>query len=125
MKTNCLTCIGLLMLLTSCHTQKQLEPPTTTPEHKPISGMDYSPTNLIIMYDAEIGKEPLLKAIQEIQAEVIYDYSIITGMAIRKPETMSLEATKDYFEKVNGVLSVNYDHIYHLDDPVNPKPIDR
>ncbi len=122
--------IGLLMLLTSCHTQKQLDPPTTItkdepistiPEHQPISGMDYSSTNLIIMYDTEIGKEPLLEAIQEIHAEIIYDYKIITGMAIRKPDTMSLEETKAYFEKVDGVVSVAYDHIYRLDDPVKPK----
>ena len=122
--------ISLLVLLTSCHTQKPLDPPATVPEdepvstipeQQPISGMDYSPTNLIIMYDAEIGKEPLLEAIRDIQAEIIYDYSIITGMAIRKPETMSLEDTKAYFEKVKGVTSVAYDHIYRLDDPVKPK----
>lgn len=118
---NILFCIGLLALVTSCHAQKQLDPPTPLPEHQPISGIDYSPTNLIIMYDAEIGKEPLLEAIREIQAEIIYDYSIITGMAIRKPETMSLDATKAYFEKVKGVVSVAYDHIYRLDDPIKPK----
>lgn len=122
--------IGLLVLLTSCHTQKPLDTPTTVseeksistiPEHQPISGMDYSPTNLIIMYDAEIGKESLLEAIQEIHAEIIYDYKIITGMAIRKPDTMSLEDTKVFFEKVKGVTSVAYDHIYRLDDPIKPK----
>jgi arabinogalactan endo-1,4-beta-galactosidase len=73
------------------------------------------------MYDAEIGKEPLLAAIQEIQAEIIYDYNLITGMAIRKPETMTLKATKAYFENVKGVVSVAYDHIYRLDDPIKPK----
>lgn len=114
-------CIGIMALLTACHAQKQLDPPKTIVKHEPISGMDYSPTNLIVMYDAEIGKEPLLEAIHEIQAEIIYDYSIITGMAIRKPETMSLEATKAYFEKIKGVLSVAYDHIYRLDDPIKPK----
>jgi hypothetical protein len=129
-----LICIGLLVLLTSCHTQKQLDSSTTIPEdqpismipeHQPVSGMEYSPTNLIIMYDAEIGKDPLLEAIQEIHAEIIYDYHIITGMAIRKPDTMTLEATKAYFEQVKGVLSVEHDHIIHLDDPVRPKPVDR
>lgn len=113
--------IGLLLLLISCHTQKQLDPPTPVPEHQPISGMDYSPTNLIIMYDAEIGKASLLEAIQEIQAEIIYDYNLITGMAIRKPETMSLDATKSYFGNVKGVVSVAYDHIYRLDDPIRSK----
>ena len=110
---NLLTCIGLLVLLSSCRAPKQLDTPTPVPEHQPISGMDYSPT--------EIGKEPLLAAIQEIQAEIIYDYNLITGMAIRKPETMTLEATKAYFENVKGVVSVAYDHIYRLDDPIKPK----
>lgn len=137
------TYFGLLVLLTSCHTQKPLDPPATVPEdqpasiisedttvstiprRQPISGMDYSPTNLIVTYDAEIGKEPLLAAINEIHAEIIYDYKIITGMAIHKPDTMSLEATKTYFEKINGVLSVAYDHIYRLDDPIRPTPVDR
>lgn len=29
------------------------------------------------------------------------------------------------FEQVKGVLSVEHDHIIHLDDPVRPKPVDR
>ena len=127
---SCMICFSLLVLLASCRTHKQLEPPvtppeenpiSTIPEHQPVSGMEHSPTNLIIMYDAEIGKESLQEAIHEINAEIIYDYHIIKGMAIRKPESMTLEAAKEYFEKVKGVLSVNYDHIHHLDDPIKPK----
>lgn len=35
-----------------------------------------SPTNLIIMYDPEIGKGPLLSAVQSYGAKIIYEYSI-------------------------------------------------
>lgn len=39
-------------------------------------------------------------------------------MALKKPDGKSLEATMLIFKKVKGVLTVEYDHIYHLDDPV-------
>ena len=73
------------------------------------------------MYDQETGKGPLLKAVKEYKAEVIYDYSIIPGMAIKKPDEKTLEETMLYFKKVKGVVSVEYDHVYHLTDPVKPK----
>ena len=73
------------------------------------------------MYDAEVGKQPLLDAIKKVKAEVVYDYNIITGMALRKPADRTLEATMDYFRKVKGVVSVEYDHVYRLTDPVKPK----
>ena len=38
-----------------------------------------------------------------------------------KPEDKTLEETMEYFRKVEGVTSVEYDHIYHLTDPVKPK----
>ena len=82
---------------------------------------EHSPNVFLVMYDAEIGKEPLLEAIREYKVEIIYDYSIIPGMALKKPEDKSLEETMRYFKTVEGVLSVEYDHIYNLTDPVKPK----
>ena len=73
------------------------------------------------MYDAEIGKEPLLKAIKEYKCEIVYDYRIINGMALKKADDKSLEETMRYFKKIKGVVSVEYDHIYHLTDPIKPK----
>ena len=73
------------------------------------------------MYDAEIGKVPLLKAIKEYGCEIIYDYSIINGMALKKPEDKMLEETMAYFKKVEGVTNVEYDNIIRLTDPVKPK----
>ena len=107
-----------LLFFTSCKTKQNIE--TVLPiqhEYTP----EHSPSVLIVMYDQETGKEPLLKAVKEYKAEIIYDYSIIPGMAIKKPDDKSLEETMQYFKKVKGVVSVEYDHVYHLTDPVNPK----
>ena len=82
---------------------------------------EHSPNVFLVMYDAEIGKEPLLKAIKEYKCEIIYDYGIITGMALKKPKDKTLEETMQYFKTVKGVTHVEYDHIYRLTDPVKPK----
>lgn len=106
-----------LLFFTSCKTKQNIE--TVLPiqhEYTP----EHSPSVLIVMYDLETGKEPLLKAIKDYKAEIIYDYSIIPGMAIKKPDSKTLEETMQYFKKVKGVVSVEYDHIYHLTDPVKP-----
>lgn len=80
-----------------------------------------SMTNLIISYDEEIGKEPLLAAVKAYKAELIYDYSIITAIAIKIPEGTDIHDAIEYFKKVKGVTAVERDHIYHLTDPVQPK----
>ena len=82
---------------------------------------EHSPSVFLLMYDAEIGKDPLLKAIKEYKCEIVYDYGIINGMALKKPEDKTLEETMHYFKTVKGVTNVEYDHIIHLTDPVKPK----
>lgn len=80
-----------------------------------------SPTNLIIMYDAEVGKDALLKAVKEYGAELLYDYSLITGIAIKIPDGKHILEAIEYFNKIKGVTAVERDHIYHLIDPVKPR----
>ena len=82
---------------------------------------EHSPHVFLVMYDAEVGKEPLQKAIKSYKCEVIYDYKIIHGMALKKPENKTLEETMHYFRGVKGVLSVEYDRINHLVEPVRPR----
>ena len=81
----------------------------------------YSQNTLIIMYDTEIGKEPLLKAIKAYKAEVIYDYNITPAIAIRIPEGTDIHDAIAYFKKTKGVVSVERDRIYRLTDPVRPR----
>ena len=82
---------------------------------------EHSPNVFLLMYDAEIGKEPLLKAIKEYKCEIVYDYGIINGMALKKPNGKTLEETMQYFKTVKGVTNVEYDHVIRLTDPVKPR----
>ena len=82
---------------------------------------DVSPNTLIIMYDPEVGKEPLFAAVKEYGAEIKYDYSIIPGIAIKIPDGKDIHDAIAYFKKVKGVTTVERDHIYHLIDPVKPR----
>ena len=83
--------------------------------------LEHSPNVFLIMYDAEIGKDPLLKAIKEYGCEIVYDYGIISGMALKKPDNKTLEETMQFFKTVKGVTTVEYDHIIRLTDPVKPR----
>lgn len=102
----------LAATLAGCRTKQ--EAVTLPPASHDAPGMEYSPTTLIIMVDAEVGKEPLRRAIAQSGASIIYDYNTISGMAIRKPDNMTLEQAIELFKKVEGVLSVERDHIMHL-----------
>ena len=93
---------------------------TIVPIHKD-DIQEHSPNVFLIMYDAEVGKEPLLKAIKEYKCEIVYDYGIINGMALKKPEDKKLEETMQYFKTVKGVTNVEYDHVIRLTDPVKPR----
>ena len=79
----------VLILLTSCRTKEHIE--FSTPillEQKIVP--EHSPDVFLIMYDAKIGKDPLLEAIKEYKCEIIYDYGTINGMALKKPEDKTL-----------------------------------
>ena len=69
----------------------------------------YSPNVLIIFYDETIGKEPLLKAIKEFNATIIYDLKIMKSITIKIPDDKKIEEAIDFFQKVDGVLTVNRD----------------
>ena len=108
-----------IILLTSCRTKQTVE--LLAPKQEQQLNQDYSPNVFLVMYDAKVGKEPLQKAIKTYKCEVIYDYNIINGMALKKPEGKSLDETMQYFKEVEGVLTVEYDRINHLIEPVKPR----
>ncbi|MBQ8051495.1 MAG: hypothetical protein IJ197_07995 [Bacteroidaceae bacterium] len=120
--TPTLLLILTLLLMSSCKTKKdtiEARPfPSVVEEGR---GIEYAPSTLIIMVDAEIGKEPLHKAIKNYGATIIYDYSIIPGMAIRIPDGKDIHEAMTFFKKVKGVVSVERDRITRLTDPVRPK----
>ena len=109
----------VLLLLVSCKSKQTVE--LSTPIRGQQVDQEHSPHVFLVMYDAGVGKEPLQKAIKDYKCEVIYDYKIINGMALKKPENKTLEETMHYFRGVKGVLSVEYDRINHLVEPVRPR----
>ena len=83
---------------------------------KDMGGEEFAPFTLIISYDTIVGTAPLNSAITAYRAEVIYRYRIINALAIHIPEDKDIHDAIRYFEKVEGVLAVNRDRIYHLHD---------
>ena len=108
-----------LIALTSCKTKHTVELSAPIESHK--YEPEHSPNVFLVMYDEKVGKEPLQKAINEYKCEIVYDYGIINGMALKKPEDKTLEETMQYFKGVKGVTTVEYDHIIRLTDPVKPR----
>ena len=108
-----------LIALTSCKTKQTVELSAPIESHK--YEPEHSPNVFLVMFDEKVGKEPLQKAINEYKCEIVYDYGIINGMALKKPEDKTLEETMQYFKGVKGVTTVEYDHIIRLTDPVKPR----
>lgn len=71
--------------------------------------------NLIIMYDTQVGKQPLLAAVKAYPAQLVYDYSIIAGIAIHLADDQDIQHAMAYFSKVKGVVNVQRDAILTLD----------
>ena len=108
-----------IVLLTSCKTKQTVELSAPVREYQ--IEQEHSPNVFLVMYDEKVGNTPLQKAIKAYGCEVIYDYNIINGMALKKPEAKTLEETMQYFKGVKGVLTVEYDHIIRLTDPIKPR----
>ena len=112
------------MVLSSCRAKQQAVATATRSVSSPVEHgyvQEHSPSVFLVMYDAEVGKQPLLEAIKDYGCEIVYDYHIVSGMALKKPDDKTLDETMQHFWQVKGVLTVEYDHIYRLTDPVRPK----
>ena len=107
---------GLAMACISCKSNRSAAPLFQNERAALVEDAEYSSNGLIIMVDESVGKEPLRAAIQSYGAQIIYDYSIISGMAIQIPGNKDINDAIAYFKNVTGVLSVERDAIYHIDD---------
>lgn len=117
--------ISLALVVASCRTQQRatIEPvvtgqPVDTVMHAapvPSGADEYSPHTLIIYYDSEVGSKPLLEAAKKMGCEIIYQYNIIPGVALRVPDKIKIEDAISIFNKVKGVTQVSRDRIMHLD----------
>ncbi len=55
-----------------------------------------------------------MKAIKKYGATVIYDYKNISSISIKLPEGKNVDEAKAHFEKVKGVIQVDYDKIMRI-----------
>lgn len=69
---------------------------------------------LIIFYDAGVGKQALLKGVAQYGAEIVYQYDNLNGIAVRIPTRQNMADAMAYFEKIQGVLSVQRDQKMQL-----------
>lgn len=118
-----LVAISLLIVATaSCSVSRRATKGATEPLVEAQDTLNFSPNTLIISYDPAVGSEPLLQDARRYGATVIYQYQNFNMVALRLPKGTSLAAGIAHFQKVRGVLQVSRDRIYHLTDPVRPRP---
>ena len=72
---------------------------------------------LIVLYDPAVGAEPLLQAVHEMQADLVYRYTNINGIAARIPPQQEMAQAIRRLERVPGVLQVRRDQIMQLQNP--------
>lgn len=103
----------MLLLLCSCGAGKSSSEVLTDlqePDYRQNSDV------LIIYYDAEIGRQPLLECIKKQKAEIIYEYSLFNAVAVKLHKHVGNSAKAvATFAKVKGVISVQRDRIVSLD----------
>lgn len=95
-----------LALLQSCAgtpLQKDITPKTTAENN--VS------RTLIVSYDPKVGKKPLMEAIKQMGAQVLYDYSNLNMVAIRLKDGVDRKISQEYLQKVPGVTNVENDSV--------------
>lgn len=103
--------LACLAMLTAC----AAAPPTAAP-----SALSAQPEQqaanrvLIVLYDPAVGAEPLLQAMREMQAELVYRYTNINGIAAHIPPQQDMAQAMRRLERVPGVLQVQRDQIMQL-----------
>lgn len=73
---------------------------------------------LIVMYDAIIGKKPLLKAMRKYKAQLLYDYKNFNGVAVSISKSYDEQQVIRFFKNTKGVLSVQRDRKMQLYDTI-------
>ncbi len=104
-----------LAMLTACTAPQ----PATTAAPSALSAQPEQAANrvLIVLYDPAVGAEPLLQAVREIQAELVYRYTNINGIAARIPPQQDMAQAIRRLERVPGVLQVQRDQVMQLQNP--------
>ncbi len=69
---------------------------------------------LIIFYQPETGKAPLLEAARDYGSEVLYQYQNFNCVAVTVPGNKTVAKAIRYYKKVRGVLEVTEDKAQQL-----------
>ena len=114
MNTRALLLVCLAML-TACTAPQ----PAATTAPSALSAQPEQAANrvLIVLYDPAVGAEPLLQAVREMQAELVYRYTNINGIAARIPPQQDMAQAIRRLERVPGVLQMQRDQIMQLQNP--------
>ena len=85
------------------------------------SGLTWSANTLIVLLDPSVDKDAAREIAQRHGTEMIYYYTILSGMAVRTERNLSakeLDALSAAFREEAGVTGVNRDAVTELDDPI-------
>lgn len=97
-----------------------VQPPTTQPAvvastPTPVATQaTYSQNTLVIFYN-EAFKSAVISAIQARQADIIYDFNLMNGVAIRLNSNDDVQQAMQQLSKINGVITVNRDKLNIID----------
>lgn len=84
---------------------------TTQPTLPPAQGQQTYSNNTLVIFYKDAFKASVLSAVEARQAEVIYDYNLMNGIAIRLTSADNVNQAVTDLSKVNGVIAVNRDNI--------------
>lgn len=102
-----LSILSGVLFFGSCRTTHHTERTTAIPKTE----NNYT---LILFYDRNIGSKPLLKAVRNYKATVLYLYRNFNGIAISVSSAVPEEEAIRYFKQIRGVLSVQKDRKMQL-----------
>ena len=107
--------LACLAMLTACVAPQ----PAATVAPSALSAQPEQAANrvLIVLYDPAVGAELLLQAVRAMQAELVYRYTNINGIAARIPPQQEMAQAIRRLERVPGVLQVQRDQIMQLQNP--------
>ena len=105
--------LACLAMLTAC----AVPPPTAAPSALSAQPEQAANRVLIVLYDPAVGAEPLLQAVHEMQADLVYRYTNINGIAARIPPQQDMAQAIRRLERVPGVLQVQRDQVMQLQNP--------
>lgn len=103
--------VGLSLLTLSCRTTQKVAQSSSS-EEEMLKNITH---NLIISYQNQKTLIHLKKEVQKYGAEMLYEYKIIKGIAIKVPQDKDIRQAKAYFSNLKGVTNVEYDQINHID----------